>query len=119
MKERTIEVLLKAGLPMNVKGFDYIVQAMELFDDGWKNTKITALYMKIGKDNNVNASQVERNLRYAFKTILDKGVKEYVFKYFDVNNKTNSAQLSCLYYRLSEARKKERMDENNNKKYFA
>lgn len=100
MKNRATEALFKVGLPMNLKGFRYIVQAMELFDNGWENEKTTALYAKLAKDNNDVTYRVERSIRHALEFIYKKGVREEVIKYFDLNNKTNSAQLACFYYRL-------------------
>ena len=107
MKNRATEALLKCGLSMNLKGFHYIVDAMRLLDEGWFGEKFMALYAKIAKINNSTPSRVERALRHALEIILTKCPLEEVSMYFDLQNKTNSAQLTCFYYRLCKEREME------------
>lgn len=108
MKNRATDALLKCGIPCNIKGFSYIVHAMELFDDGWKDVKTCVLYEKIAKDFDTTASRVERAMRHAFQThIYECKGNPFIEKYFDLDNQKNGAQLSCFYYRLCRERELE------------
>ena len=44
MKNKAIKALIEMGMPANIKGFQYIVEAMELFeaDEIW-STKLSIL----------------------------------------------------------------------------
>ncbi|MCI9621612.1 MAG: hypothetical protein HFG85_17170, partial [Dorea sp.] len=48
MKNKAVNALIEMGMPANVKGFQYITDAMVLFeeDKAWRS-KLTALYRKI------------------------------------------------------------------------
>lgn len=107
MKNRATDALLKCGMPCSIKGFSYIVYAMELFDNGWSNAKTTDLYAKIAKDFGTTASRVERAMRHAFGFVYTKLPIKEVEKYFDLANQKNGAQLSCFYYRLCRERELE------------
>ena len=105
MKNRASDALLKCGMPCNIKGFQYIVYAMVLFDNGWANRKTCELYKKIAEDINTTASRVERAIRHSFQThIYVCGGNSDVENYFDLDNQKNGAQLSCFYYRLCRER---------------
>lgn len=104
MKNRAADVLLKCGMPCNIKGFHYIVHAMVLFDNGWANRKTCELYKKIGEDLDSTASRVERDMRHAFSYVYTKLPVSEVEKYFDLYNQQNGAQLACFYYRLCRER---------------
>lgn len=107
MKNRATDALLKCGIPCNIKGFSYIVHAMELFDNGWKDVKTTCLYMKIAKDFDTTASRVERAIRHALGFIYATSLQSEVKNYFDLYNQRNGVQLSCFYYRLCRERELE------------
>ncbi len=107
MKNRATDALLKCGMPCNIKGFSYIVHAMELFDDGWNKSRTCELYKKIAKDCDTTASRVERAMRHAFGFVYTKLPISEVEKYFDLSNQKNGAQLSCFYYRLCRERELE------------
>ena len=50
MKNRAINALIKMGMPADLKGFRYIVDAMCLFEhEGWRCVKTTTLYQKIAE----------------------------------------------------------------------
>ena len=63
------DTLLRAGIPVNTKGFIYIHDALELMDKDpyYFSGKICALYAKIAKQNGASFAQVERGIRYAFE----------------------------------------------------
>ena len=74
MKKEFVEhVLLAMGMPIKLKGFRYITDAVMLMDTPeWKNPKWTALYYKIGVMNGDTESKVERAIRNAFMTTRNK-----------------------------------------------
>ena len=69
------DTLLRAGIPVNTKGFIYIHDALELMDKDpyYFSGKICALYAKIAKQNGASFAQVERGIRYAFEGALTRG----------------------------------------------
>ncbi len=103
MKNKAINALIEMGIPADIKGFQYIVNVMCLFEDEvWRNSKITTLYSKIGEMNNTTASRVERAIRHAFSVVITKGNLVAVEKYLTMQNTTNGNLLHVLYLRLSQ-----------------
>ena len=114
MKNRAINALIEMGMPADIKGFQYIVDAMCLFEEKeWRNGKTTVLYWKIGKMNGTTAAKVERAIRHAFKTVLEKGKTEIVKKYLSFDWTTNGSQLRLLYIRLKQEEEGEKNDTEN------
>lgn len=103
MKNKTINALIEMGMPAGINGFDYIVDAMCLFeeDNAWKH-KISALYWKISQIYGVSEGSVERCIRHAFSVLLTKGNQKAVRKYLGNQNPVNSNLLSILYIKLSQ-----------------
>ena len=62
--------LLEKGLNPAVKGFDYIVKAIELFNEDikYKHNIMSELYPTIAKTFNDDASKVERAIRHCIKS---------------------------------------------------
>lgn len=91
------DVLLKIGISAGLKGFDYIVDAVEILDRD-KNIKITCLYVDIAKKRETTGSRVERAIRHALQVARDckTGPYEAVEHYIGFENPVNSASL----YRL-------------------
>jgi hypothetical protein len=103
MKNRAINALVEMGMPADIKGFQYIVDAMCLFEEKeWRNGKTTVLYYKIGEINGVKPQNVERSIRHAFEVTLTKGYLEAVKKYLSFECTTNGSQLHLLYIRLKQ-----------------
>jgi hypothetical protein len=105
IKDRAKDVLIRMGMPSSILGLKYIVDAMESFDSGLEDIKITALYKIIGEKYNASGSQVERSIRHAFGLVVTKGKLSEVEKYLSFNCTTNSNQLNLLYYRLKQEEK--------------
>lgn len=105
IKDRAKDVLIKMGMPSSILGFKYIPDVMELFEAGYENAKITALYVDIGKKNNSTGSRVERAIRHAFEGVVTNGPRDIVEKYLSFDNTTNSNMLKLLYYRLKQEEK--------------
>lgn len=103
MKNKAINALIEMGMPADIKGFHYIVDAMCLFENTeWRNGKLTILYEEIAKMNNTKASRVERTIRHAFSFAIEKGYLEAVEKYLTLQNTTNGNLLHVLYLRLTQ-----------------
>jgi two-component system response regulator (stage 0 sporulation protein A) len=105
IKDRAKDVLIKMGMPSSILGFKYIPDVMELFEAGYENAKITALYVDIGKKHNSTGSRVERAIRHAFEGVVTNGQRDIVEKYLSFDNTTNSNMLKLLYYRLKQEEK--------------
>lgn len=103
MKNKAINALIEMGMPADIRGFNYIVDAMCLFEsDELRKGNITALYAEIAKMNGTTASRVERATRHAFQVLLTKGNLESVEKYLTMQNTTNGNLLHVLYLRLKQ-----------------
>lgn len=103
MKNKAINALIEMGMPADIKGFQYIVDAMCLFEDeSWRRTKTTALYYKLGEMHNTTSTRVERAIRHAFGNIITKGDLKSIEKYLTMQNTTNGNLLHVLYLRLTQ-----------------
>lgn len=97
-------VLMKIGMPVSLKGFAYITDAVLLLDSpDWKAQKWTALYYKIAVMNNTTASRVEKAIRNAF-TITRAQTENYELAahYIGMTNRENSNSLLFLYKQLKQ-----------------
>lgn len=91
------DVLLAMGVPAGIKGFNYIADAVEIFDERGTNISITKeLYPAIAKKNRTTPSRVERAIRHAFEVVRRKGNIEAVNKYIGNTNCNNSSSLKQL-----------------------
>jgi hypothetical protein len=116
IKDKAKDVLIRMGMPASILGIEYIVEIMELFENGRQNVKITALYEDIGISHNSTGSRVERAIRHAFGIVITKGNHDLIEKYLSFDNTTNSALLKILFYRLKQEEKEESNLELNNVK---
>lgn len=100
MKNKAMNALLEMGMPANIKGFQYIAEAMELMEMektrywGW----MTALYWKLSEMHDDTPSRVERAIRHAFSIVLTKGYLEAVEKYLTMQNTTNGSLLTVFFF---------------------
>ena len=102
MRERVQEILMEIGIPANLKGFKYILDIMELFeeDEAWRNAKMMIVYEKVARMNKTNYCRVEKSIRYAFSNAVTYGDLALVEKYLSVVNVTNGNLLHTLYARV-------------------
>lgn len=101
IKERAVNALIEMGLPANIKGFKFIVSAMELFaDETYDSTKTIDLYKKIAEIYGDKYTRVERAIRHAFAVLIQKGDYDAVNKYLTFQNTKNSNLLAVLYLRI-------------------
>lgn len=104
MKNKAMNALIEMGVPANIKGFHYIADIMQLFDeDGiWIYAKTTMLYEKIAAMSKDGASNVERAIRHAFSIAVTKGDLFAVEKYLTLQNTKNGNLLATFYIKLSQ-----------------
>ena len=103
MKNKAINALIEMGADAGNKGFQYIVDAMILFqDDELRNGKTMILYSKIAKMHNTSWENVERCIRHLFRTVLSNGNRKAVEKYLSMQKPTNSNLLHVFYLRLTQ-----------------
>lgn len=100
-RQKIEDVLIKMGIPVSIKGFQYIVDAVLIWDSK-KNIKLTSyLYPEIAKLNDDAPNRVERAIRHAFEVARGKrGNKEAVEYYIGMNNAPNSESLAMLHLRI-------------------
>lgn len=101
-REKIEDALLAMGVPAGIKGFTYIADAIEIFDERGTNIQITKeLYPSIAKKNNTMPSRVERAIRHAFERVRSyRGNPEVVEKYIGFTNCNNSSSLKQLHMML-------------------
>jgi len=85
------------GVPLHVKGYHYIKDAVVLaIDSGNSSIRITkAIYPVIAEKNNSTASSVERAIRHAIDITLTRGPMTLISKYFKnelFNNKITNKE---------------------------
>lgn len=79
-REKIEDTLLAMGVPAGIKGFNYIADAMQIFDERGTDISITKeLYPAIAERNNTTPSRTERAIRHAFGIVRGhKGNTEIV-----------------------------------------
>lgn len=102
-------ILIEMGIPPNIKGFTYIADAMEIYQE--KGTNISTsrvLYPKIARKNRTVEKNVERALRHAINVARgERGNPDAVGKYMGSDGFKNSASLIMLYKRISQEEESE------------
>ena len=100
--EKIEDALLAMGVPAGTKGFTYIADAIQIFDERGTNIQITKeLYPAVAKKNNTTPSRVERAIRHAFGVARDcRGKYETVEHYIGFANCQNSSSLKQLHMML-------------------
>lgn len=88
------DVLLAMGVSAGIKGFNYIADAIEIFEERGTDISITKeLYPAIAEKNNTTPSRVERAIWHAFERVRTRGNVETVNKYIGTVNCNNSSSL--------------------------
>ena len=111
------DTLLAMGVPAGIKGFTYIADAIQIFDERGTNVSITReLYPAIAERNNTTSSRTERAIRHAFERARSyRGNPDVVNHYIGMDNCANSSSLKTLYIRIKqecrETEKKECVEE--------
>ncbi len=96
------DTLLAMGVPAGIKGFTYIADAIQIFDERGTNIGITKeLYPTIAKKNGTTPSRVERSIRHALAAGRDcRGKYETINHYIGFANCQNSSSLKQLHMML-------------------
>lgn len=114
------DALLSMGIPAGIKGFTYIADAIQIFDERGTAISITReLYPAIAKKNNTTPSRVERAIRHAFEVVRSRRENpEIINHYIGMDNRQNSSSLKTLYIRIKQecegAEKEESVEETTN-----
>lgn len=102
MKNKAINALIEIGIPESLRGFNYIVDAMCLFEEDVDFRLSTSiLFIELGKKYNVQEWSIERCIRYALSVAIKEGNPKVVNKYLGSNKKTTKRMLNRLYTILS------------------
>lgn len=92
------DVLFDMGVPASYKGFDYIMDAMEVIEkEGCSVSATKVLYPAIAKMHKTTANSAERAIRYALEYARNNGKQEVFEKYIGSANHTNTSALASLY----------------------
>ena len=81
MKSTTRRTLIQLGLSPNYKGFNAIVEAVDILIKD-HHLKITAVYEIAASRTNSTYSRVERNIRHSVAIILDRTDNDLLAKIF-------------------------------------
>lgn len=98
MKRLIEETLIKCGMPVGLKGFQYIPEACAVLAEE-PNIKITVMYEVVAKRVNSTPSRVERAIRHAFQRGYKLGNKA-VYESCLGNVRTNSNCLKMLLWKV-------------------
>lgn len=101
-RNKVEDVLFAMGIPANVKGFKYIIDAVEIISRDGCTVSITGvLYPEVADMNHTTPSRVERAIRHAFEIAnSNRGDYEVFEKYIGHINTNNGAALTSLYKRI-------------------
>lgn len=105
MKKKAADALIEMGVPANLQGFFYIMDAIEIYaqDESYITSKQVALYQKIADMHNTSWTGVERCIRHAFEKAVTYGNLDSLNKYMTAAQKpTNGNLLACLYLKLKD-----------------
>lgn len=96
------DTFLAMGVPAGIKGFTYVADAIQIFDERGTNVQIAKeLYPAIAKKNSTTQSRVERAIRHALTIARDcRGKYETVNHYIGFANCQNSSSLKQLHMML-------------------
>lgn len=101
-RNKVEDVLFAMGIPANVKGFKYIIDAVQIISRDGCTVSITGvLYPEVADMNHTTPSRVERAIRHAFEIAnSNRGDYEVFEKYIGHINTNNGAALTSLYKRI-------------------
>ncbi len=65
-RKQIAQFLIQLGVPPHLKGYRYIISALELFSQGdWHHCITTKIYPAVAKEHGETPSRVERCIRHA------------------------------------------------------
>ena len=97
VKILTEDLLLEIGANPSLKGFEYIVDAIQkLQQRPCLKYHMMALYEIVAEKHNCKKGNVERAIRSTKEIVLTRGNLENIYKYFpSMNEKFNNANFLC------------------------
>lgn len=78
------EELIKMGVPMNIKGFNYLGTAITMLikDPMLVDSMTKSLYPEVAKAYCTTAQRVERSMRHAVEVAFERGDEDYLDRLF-------------------------------------
>ena len=98
LAKRVGELLIRWGITPELKGFQYIIDAVCLWD---RKKRITEIYYEIADNRNDSWTAVERSIRHAFSG-LDFNRNE-VKSYFGNIERKNQKLISVIAWKINES----------------
>lgn len=100
--DRVKLILVACGMNPSLKGFNYVISALNYLDEDSSNeVTLNEIYTKIGRENGVSRSAVERDIRYALtKTRSDVWDYKMCNKYIGFHHTSNLATLLNLHFQI-------------------
>lgn len=95
LKDKVVDLLIGFGITPSLKGFYYILDAVEVFIDN-PNIKFMDMYEVIAIRHNTEARRVERSIRHAFSKISEY---DKVYYFGDVKY-SNTGYISIIAWKI-------------------
>lgn len=107
IREKTANLLLKFDIKPYTKGFQYICDAMEFFEDARiRNGTMRQLYFKIASTHKVSSGSVCKMIYHALSHAVERGNLELVEKYLSTYELGNGKLLHKLWENLQQDKEK-------------
>jgi two-component system response regulator (stage 0 sporulation protein A) len=108
LKKDITDILHKVGIPPNIKGYQFLREALILSVNDFKilDAVTTELYPAIAGMHNTTANRVERAMRHAIEVAWTRGSIDEIFNYFgntinlEKSKPTNSQFIAMISDRL-------------------
>lgn len=88
------KALLKLGISSNLKGYHYIIKAVEIIKKQKIHTNMTTIYNMIAKEEENTYSGVERSIRHSLQKSWEHGMMKKIYN----ETPDNSAFIYDLYF---------------------
>ena len=94
-KNRAEDMLLALGVKPNLKGFHYLVDAVDIYLNHKGDLSITkGLYPEIARKHNTTGSRVERSIRHAIELTADCNPYGEMERFFGTTTNMNKGKLT-------------------------
>lgn len=110
IEKKVEDVLIKAGIPAHLSGFDYIKEAVIILDRDGMNVKWMEIYSEIANKFGKTVDIVERAIRNALAVARSsKSDYEMASHYIGFVNVGNASSISLLYRRIKREMEEEQV----------
>ena len=82
LEQEIFNMLLEIGMPTNLKGFDYTIEAVKLLMNNSEMLITKELYPLVANQFNTTSAKVERCIRTGVETAFESGGVEVLETYF-------------------------------------